>query len=135
MAENYQSDQVIGTQQKKPDFAHPIEEQFARILDFYGITWLYEPKTFILQEDIEGRILEAFTPDFYLPDQDLFVELTTLRPQLNNIKNRKIRRLKVLYPEVNIKLFKRQDLRALMVKYGLDNEAGYLRGSDAQKNE
>src|SRR3972149_4540112 len=117
MANNSLRDLEIKISRKKQEFAHPIEEQFALILDYYGITWLYEPTTFTLQEDTDGNILEAFTPDFYLPDQDLYVELTTLRPQLNNIKNRKIRKLKVLYPEVNIKLFKRQDLRALMVKY------------------
>jgi len=120
---------------KKPVFAHPLEEQFALILDFYGISWLYEPVTFPLRVDTEGRIEEAFTPDFFLPDQNLFIELTTLRPQLSNIKNQKIRRLKTLFPEVNIKLFKRRDLRDLMVKYGLDQEADKLKGTKAQTNE
>ena len=75
-----------------PNFAHPSEEEFARILDYYGVEWEYEPRTFVLEQDTRGNILEAFSPDFYLPQQDLYIELTTLRPKLIRIKNRKITR-------------------------------------------
>ena len=115
------------------EFVHPIEEEFARILDFYGIEWQYEPRTFELEWDSDGNITQAFTPDFYLPQQDLYVELTTLRPQLSTRKNHKLKRIKELYPEINIKLFKRRDMHDLMVKYGLDQEAGAIQGSEAQK--
>jgi hypoxanthine phosphoribosyltransferase len=114
-------------------FAHQIEEEFTRILDYYGIQWEYEPITFPLAWDDQGNVLEAFTPDFYLPEQDLYIELTTLRPSLTTKKNRKIRRLQELHPEIHIKLFKRVDLRQLMIKYGLDKEAGKITGSQAQK--
>ncbi len=118
---------------KKPaDFAHPIEETFARILDFYGIEWEYEPRTFPLEWDEQNGVSIAFTPDFYLPQQDLFVELTTLRPKLSTLKNRKLRRMKELYPEVNIKLFKRREMHKLMVKFGLEEEAQQIQGTDAQ---
>ncbi|MBE0409090.1 MAG: hypothetical protein IBX69_05090 [Anaerolineales bacterium] len=117
------------------DFAHSSERLFAQILDYYGIEWHYEPDTFPLEWDEEGNILEAFSPDFYLPNQDLYIELTTLRPHLITRKNRKLRRLKELYPEINIKLFKRNDLRSLMVKYGLDQEAKQISGTKAQKSE
>jgi hypoxanthine phosphoribosyltransferase len=100
-------------------FAHPSEEEFARLLDFYRIAWLYEPKTFQLEWDAEGNVMEAFTPDFYLPEEDLYVELTTLRQNLVREKNRKLRKLRRLYPEVNIKLFFRRDYRRLLEKYGL----------------
>lgn len=113
-------------------FSHPAEETFARILDYYGIAWEYEPRTFALQWDENGKVTEAFTPDFYLPDQDLYVELTTLRPQLTTIKNRKLKRMQELYPEIQIKLFKRKDIRDLMVKYGLDSEAQSISGTGAQ---
>lgn len=120
----------------EPVFAHKIEKEFARILDYYEIEWVYEPRTFTLDLDEEGKILEAFSPDFYLPAEDLFVELTTMRPKLITKKNRKIRRLRELYPEVNIKLFKRQDLRNIMIKYGLDNHAASIIGTGAQdKND
>jgi hypothetical protein len=118
-----------------PDFAHPAEEIFSRILDFYGIHWLYEPKTFPLQWDSEENVIEAFTPDFYLPDQDLYIELTTLRPKLSTLKNRKIRLMNELYPDINIKLVKRKEMRDLMVKFGLEEEADQIRGTAAQGND
>lgn len=118
----------------RPQFAHPAEETFARILDFYGIDWEYEPRTFPLEWDDQKNILEAFTPDFYLPQQDLYIELTTLRPDLATHKNRKLRRMKELYPEVNIKLFKRREMRNLMVKYGLEAEAQRIQGTGPQEN-
>lgn len=99
-------------------FAHPSEAEFARILDFYAIRWQYEPKTFPIQWDAEGRVRESFTPDFYLPDQDLYIELTTRKQSLVTKKNRKVRLLKQLYPEVNIKIFYGRDFQRLLQKYG-----------------
>lgn len=115
-----------------PKFVHPSEEVFSRILDFYGIRWEYEPRTFTLERDEDGNVTEAFTPDFYLPEQDLYVELTTLRPKLSTKKNHKLKRLQELYPEVNIKLFKRREMRNLMIKYGLMDEAEAINGTAAQ---
>lgn len=100
-------------------FAHPSEEEFAHILDFYQLEWLYEPRTFPLEWDDNGTALESFTPDFYLPAFDLYIELTTLRQSLVTKKNRKLRRLRELYPTINIKLFYGRDFRSLMAKYGL----------------
>ena len=118
-----------------PVFSHPSEEAFAKILDFYGIQWEYEPRTFPLEWDPQGNVSEAFTPDFYLPEQDLYIELTTLRPQLSTRKNRKLRRMKELYPQVNIKLYKRREMRELMIKFGLYQEAERIEGTAAQKSE
>jgi hypothetical protein len=117
----------------KIEFVHSSEEEFARILDFYGIEWQYEPRTFELEWDENGQASLAFAPDFYLPQQDLYIELTTLRPQLSTKKNHKLKRIRELYPEINIKLFKRREMHNLMVKYGLDREAGAIQGSEAQK--
>ncbi len=113
-------------------FAHPAEEAFARILDFYGLQWEYEPRTFPLEWDEHGTVLEAFAPDFYLPEQDLYIELTTLRPKLANYKNRRIRRMAELYPDVHVKLIKRREVRDLMVKYGLYDNASQIQGTGAQ---
>ncbi len=124
----------MSDQRDAPRFVHPAEEVFARILDFYGIRWEYEPRTFALEWDEQGNVAEAFTPDFYLPDQDLYIELTTLRPQLSTRKNRKLKRLQELYPEINIKLFKRRELRNMMLKYGLMEEAAAILGTEAQEN-
>lgn len=115
-------------------FSHPLEEQFARILDYYGIEWHYEPRTFDLEWDSSGNVTLAFAPDFYLPQQDLFIELTTLRPSLATIKNRKIRLMEELHPEINIKLFKRSDMRNLMVKFGLYDEASRIQGGGPQES-
>lgn len=122
------------SQTASPAFAHSIEEEFARILDYYGIEWLYEPRTFALEWDSQGKVTAAFTPDFYLPEADLYVELTTMRPKLITKKNRKLQRLRELYPEINVKLFKRSDLRDLMIKYGLDEHAARIVGTDAQED-
>ncbi len=70
-------------------FAHAAEAEFPRLLDFYGVLWEYEPRTFVLRKDKEGRPVAAFTPDFYLPDQDLYVEITTIKPKQVRRKNRK----------------------------------------------
>ena len=101
-------------------FSHPSEEEFARILDFYNIRWLYEPRTFPLAWDSEGNVTEAFAPDFYLPDFDLFIELTTQRQKLTWKKNKKVRRLKELYPEVKIKIIYARDYQHIVQKFGGD---------------
>jgi hypothetical protein len=124
----------LGKKDLAPKFVHPSEEVFSRILDFYGVQWEYEPRTFALEKDENGNVTEAFTPDFYLPEQDLYIELTTLRPQLSTHKNRKLKRLQELYPDVNIKLFKRREIRNLMIKYGLMDEADSITGTAAQNN-
>jgi hypothetical protein len=126
---------LSSTTTKNPGFVHPAEEIFARILDYYGINWEYEPRTFPLEWDQEGNVLEAFTPDFYLPDQDLYIELTTLRPKLSTHKNKKLRRIQELYPDIHIKLYKRKEMRELMVKYGLLQEAAKIQGTEAQRSE
>jgi hypoxanthine phosphoribosyltransferase len=100
-------------------FAHASEKVCAEILDFYGITWLYEPKTFPLRWDKKGNIIQSFTPDFYLPELDLYIELTTMSQKLVTKKNRKVRQLRELYPDVNIKIFYQKDFRNLLLKYGL----------------
>ena len=115
-----------------PHFAHPAEEIFAKILDFYGIEWQYEPRTFPLEWDKQGRVTEAFSPDFYLPAQNLYIELTTLRTKLATFKNRRIRRMNELYPEIHIKLIKRREMREMMEKYGLYQSAAAIQGDAAQ---
>jgi hypothetical protein len=101
-------------------FAHNSERQFAKLLDFYGIAWEYEPRTFTLETDREGRPAQAFTPDFYLPAYDLYIEITTLNQKLVTKKNRKARRLRELHPDVRVKVLYQRDYLHLLVKYGLE---------------
>jgi hypoxanthine phosphoribosyltransferase len=102
-----------------PRFAHEAEIEYAKILDYHGVPWQYEPRTFVLEADDDGRIVEAFTPDFYLPDQDLFIEVTVMKQSLVTRKNRKLRKLRQRYPEIRIKLFYKRDLERLAQRYGL----------------
>ena len=103
-------------------FMHPSEEDFAHMLDFYRIRWEYEPRTFLLEWDSEGNVIEAFSPDFYLPDQDLFIELTTQKPKQAWKKNRKIRRMKDLYPEINVRLIDKRGFESLLKKHSIDQD-------------
>jgi hypoxanthine phosphoribosyltransferase len=106
------------------DFAHASERQFARLLDFYQIDWDYEPRSFDLETDEDGNVTKRFTPDFYLPQWDMYIEITTLNQKLVTKKNRKIRRLRELYPDVNCKIFYQRDYLSLVRKYGLEDMAG-----------
>ena len=102
-----------------PRFQNDAERECAKILDFYRVPWSYEPHTFVLEQDGDGRVVEAFTPDFYLPEQDLFLEITVMKQRLVTRKNRKLRKLRKLYPEVKVKLFYERDFERIASRYGL----------------
>jgi hypoxanthine phosphoribosyltransferase len=110
-------------------FAHPSEREFARILDFYRVPWRYEPRSFVLRAKGD-RVLEMFSPDFYLPELDQYVELTTLRQRLVTKKNRKLRLLRELYPHINVRLLYRKDYQELLAKYGFGPDE--LTGPEAE---
>ncbi|NLV73482.1 MAG: hypothetical protein GXY52_02185 [Chloroflexi bacterium] len=112
-------------------FSHPSEAEFAQVLDFFGVAWRYEPTTFPIYWDEQGNLLEAFSPDFYLVEQDLYVELTTLRAKLMKVKHRKIRRMRELYPEINIRLWDRADYMGFMQRFGLSGHEASLVGKSA----
>jgi hypoxanthine phosphoribosyltransferase len=103
-----------------PRFANDAELECAKILDYYGVPWEYEPRTFVLEEDADGRVLEAFTPDFYLPEQDQYIEMTVMKQSLVTRKNRKLRKLRERYPDIRIKLFYRRDIERLAERYKID---------------
>jgi hypoxanthine phosphoribosyltransferase len=102
-----------------PRFANRIELECAKLLDFYGVPWAYEPHSFVLERDEHGRVTSAFTPDFYLPEQDLYVEVTIMKQSLVTRKNRKLRQLRELYPDIKVKLFYRRDFERLALRYQL----------------
>jgi hypothetical protein len=103
----------------KPSFGHPSEQIFANLLDFYRIAWEYEPRSFPIQWDKDGRVSESFTPDFHLPELDLYLELTTMKQSLVTRKNRKVKLLREIYPHINIQVFYQKDFENLIFKYGL----------------
>ncbi len=105
-------------------FAHASERQFAQLLEFYGIEWVYEPTSFDIEWDADGVVTRRFTPDFYLCSFDLFIEITTLNQKLVTKKNRKVRLLRERYPEVRCKVFYQRDYLSLVTKYGLEDASG-----------
>ena len=105
--------------EEPPRFVNEAELECAKILDYYGVPWEYEPRTFVLERDERGRVVEAFTPDFYLPEQDLYLELTVMKQSLTTRKNRKLRKLRERYPDVNVKLFYKRDIERLAQRYRL----------------
>jgi hypothetical protein len=121
-----------GSPARSVAFAHASEAEMARILDFYAVRWEYEPHTFPILWNLDGAVVESFSPDFYLPDLDLYLEMTTLRQRLVRKKNRKLRRLRELYPDIRIKLFYARDFRALMLKYGKVGLISSLSGTSGQ---
>src|SRR5215217_5272207 len=113
-------------------FAHASEAEMARILDFYAVRWDYEPHTFPILWNLDGDVVESFSPDFYLPDLELYLEMTTLRQKLVRKKNRKLRRIRELYPDIRVKLFYARDFRALMLKFGRLALVNELSGTSGQ---
>jgi hypothetical protein len=112
-------------------FAHNSERQFAKLLDFYQIEWAYEPTTFEIEWDRNGNPTQRFSPDFYLPTFDLYIEITTLNQKLVTKKNRKVRRLCALYPDVKAKIFYQRDYLTLLVKYGLEEPEQLARAAES----
>ncbi len=108
------------TPTEQPRFQNEVERECAKVLDYYGVRYEYEPHTFVLERDADGRVVEAFTPDFFLPEQGLYIELTTMKQSLVTRKNRKLRRLREQYPDVKAKLFYKRDIERLAQRYGLD---------------
>lgn len=104
----------------KTSFAHPSEEEFASVLDFYRIKWEYEPREFPIRWDKQGVVIESFKPDFYLPEFDTYIELTTMKQDLVTRKNRKVKLVRELYPDINLKIFYGRDYQHLLSKYGMD---------------
>ena len=105
---------------EQPRFANRAELECAKLLDYYGVPWEYEPRTFVLATDEAGRVTEAFTPDFFLPEQDLYLEITFMKQPLVTRKNRKLRKLRERYPNVNAKLFYKRDVERLAERLRVD---------------
>ncbi len=103
-------------------FAHPAEVELARLLTFYGVRWSYEPTTFALKWGSDGRPEEFVTPDFFLPEHDLYLELTTMRQRLVTRKNRKFRLLRQHYPNVRVRLLYLRDFERIQDVYGTRGE-------------
>jgi len=96
------------------------------LLDFYGIDWEYEPTAFPIEFDDDDQPVKYFTPDFYLPGEGVYIEITTMNQRLVTKKNRKVRRLREVHPDVKCKVFYQRDYVHLLLKYGLEDASGEL---------
>ncbi len=123
MAAKVGTPQIALVQQAEPPWANSTEEHFASLLDSYGIEWLHEPHSFPIAFDDNGDPTEFFTPDFYLPDTDEYIELTVLQQKLCTKKNRKLRLLNEHHPDVKCRIMYRRDYENLALKYGWDDDA------------
>ena len=103
-----------------PVLKNQAEIEFAKLLDMYQIEWKYEPKTFPIEWDAEGNVISAFSPDFYLTNFDTYIELTTMNQKYVTDKNKKVRKLKELYPSINIKIVYKKDFHSLVERFNLN---------------
>lgn len=98
-------------------FAHRSEADFAKLFDFFKVAWRYEPHSFPIVWDGDGNVVESFTPDFYLPEFDLYVEVTTAAARFRTRKNRKMRLLRASYPQIKVKLFAKREVERVLGKF------------------
>jgi len=117
LAKQGDSDQAILQSTNIPDFKNESEKEFARLLNIYQVEWRYEPKFFPVEWDEDGRVTMAFSPDFYLPKFDLYLELTTMNQRYVSAKKKKLEKLKELYPGVNVKIIYRRDFLSLIQRF------------------
>jgi len=115
-----QKEKVYVEKLKESDMKNHAEIEFAKLLDMYHIAWKYEPKTFPIEWDAEGNVTSAFKPDFYLCDFDTYIELTTMNQKYVTQKNKKVKKLKKLYPSVNIKIVYKKDFHSLVERFNLN---------------
>lgn len=101
------------------EFAHPVERELARLYDAHGIAWQYEPHTFVLERNADGSARAALTPDFYLPQLDVYVECTVMRQPLTSRKRRKVRKVRESLG-VTVEILCRRDFVRLARRWNFD---------------
>ena len=86
------------------DFAYDFEQEFARNLDQLSVPWQYKPRTFAVEWDENGAFVDSFTPSFFLPARDLYVELVAPGCGLSGERVRKAWLLRYQHPEIRIEV-------------------------------
>lgn len=90
------------------------EREVADVLDALRVPWIYEPTLFVFEASATGVPKRGFRPDFYLPIQDIYIEVTQAKD--SNDKNRKIRKLRELYPEIQVELVAKPHFKELRAR-------------------
>jgi len=83
------------------------EANIARLFNYLGIKWIHQPRTFDLGS-------QNYTPDFYLPDYNVYIEVKNFLWKYSRIRDRKFRKL---YPDINLILLLKKDYLKLEKKY------------------
>jgi len=86
------------------EFLHASETEFARMLDARDITWRYKPRTFAVEWDEEGNFIDCFTPDFFLPDYEMYVVLIAPYRSVPDGKTKRVKLLRRQHPEIRIEV-------------------------------
>lgn len=92
----------------KQYFRSNWEANFARILNYENKTWFYECCTFQLENSV------SYTPDFYLLDEDKFVEL---KGRMDEKSKRKLDLMQLKFPWIKIDLIEGKEYSDLRKKY------------------
>jgi len=83
------------------------EANIARLFNYSGIKWTYQQKTFDLGS-------QNYTPDFYLPDGDIYIEVKNFLWRYSKTRDRKFRKI---YPGIKLTLLLKKDYLELEKKY------------------
>lgn len=83
------------------------EANLARLFNRFCITWVHQPETF----DLHGQ---RYTPDFYLPEYDLYIEVKNFLAPYSKDRDEGFRRL---YPKVDLKLLLKEEYLEIEKNY------------------
>lgn len=86
------------------EFDYDFEQEFARSMDRHSILWQYKPRTFSVEWDEDGNFIDSFTPSFFLPARNVFIELLAPDCRLSSERARKARQLQQQHPAITIEV-------------------------------
>jgi len=95
-----------------PGFISTTHQEFASFLSRSAIAWRYKPRTFAIEWDAEGNLLDSITPDFYLPDCRQYLALSTEQENCAASIARRLRLLNRIHPELDVRLIAGSNYKA-----------------------
>lgn len=100
--------EAIPTKYNGITFRSKLEATYARLFDYFEMEWMYEVEGYKFQDGT------WYLPDFYFPDQDLFVEVKGIMDKLDEHKIDLLNRIKpviVGFPDGNLKWYYYEAIR------------------------
>jgi len=89
-------------------FRSSWEANVARYFNFVGIKWEFESKTFWFENIKRGN--RSYTPDFYLPEEDRYVEV---KGWMDKSSKTKLKRMAKYYPNIKIEIIAKDEYKAI----------------------